>query len=227
MITIDHLSVRYEATTVLHDLSLTLDEHQVHGLVGLNGSGKTTLLDTLYGFIKPYRGKILFQGKPLVRSAIAYQESMTYFYPNITGQEYLQLFQSPTPFSAQDWQQLLQLPLDALIETYSMGMQKKLSLLSVIRLDRPIMILDEPFNGLDLEAVQVLKTIIAKLRQREKTVLLTSHILETLTDTCDCIHYLRQGRVQQSFAPNEFGELEREIAQAVREKTEDAIDRLL
>jgi len=78
-------------------------------------------------------------------------------------------------------------------------------------LDKPILILDEPFNGLDLETCKVLQIIILKLKQKQKTIIITSHILESLTSICDTIHYLDNGTIKFSRTKNEFGKLENEI----------------
>ncbi len=80
--------------------------------------------------------------------------------------------------------------------------------MGILSLNRPILILDEPFNGLDLETNSVLKQIILLLKAKNKTILITSHILETLTSICDEIHYLKAGAIQRTFTPETYTDLE-------------------
>lgn len=205
MITINSLTVAYNKLPVLDNLSLNLQTGCVHGLVGLNGSGKTTLLNTLYGFVKATKGNVLIDGEPATKKSIALLETQNYFYSNITGSEYLMLFeQSNQHFNLETAQLLFQLPLGELIENYSTGMKKKLALLAILKQDKPLIILDEPFNGLDLEAGNILKSLIPFLKEKGKTIIITSHILESLTTCCDYIHYLNNKHIERTFTANEF-----------------------
>ncbi|MCD8178448.1 MAG: ATP-binding cassette domain-containing protein [Tannerellaceae bacterium] len=206
MLIINNLTVSYEkGKNILKNISLSLQTGQVHGLVGLNGAGKTTLLNTLYGFIAPESGSVDYNGQPLKRKDIGYLEATNYFYPNMTGYEYLKLFpENRKEFNYSKWAEAFSLPLRKTTDTYSTGMCKKLALLAIIKQDKPVIILDEPFNGLDLESVQMLLLIIAQLRSEQKTLIITSHIFETLTGCCDRIHYLAKGEIQGSYQKEEF-----------------------
>lgn len=212
MIQIQDLTVSYGKNTILKNINLELQSEQIHGLIGLNGSGKTTFLNTLYGLIKPDSGKIVYETTPLHRKQIAFLPTQNFFYSRITGEEYLRLFQSQNQeFNIQDWNEIFELPLKKLIENYSTGMKKKLSLLGVLSLNRPILILDEPSNGLDLESNQILKKIILRLKETGKTVLITSHILEMLWTICDVIHHLDEKHIKNSYPKSEFHTLENQI----------------
>ena len=209
MFSIDRLVVRYGSTTVLNDLSLDLDPGQVHGLVGRNGEGKTTLLDAIFGFVHPTSGSIRYQGEPARPTALGYLRAHNYFYPKLTGREYLRIFQSKhASFDLESWGRIFDLPLDRLVDRYSTGMQKKLAFLGVLSLDRPVLMLDEPFNGLDLETNHILGKLLRTLAENGKTLILTSHVLESLTRTCDQIHLLASGTVTRSFRQSEFGDLD-------------------
>jgi ABC-2 type transport system ATP-binding protein len=163
MIAIENLSVSYGNHRVLENLSVVLPLHSVHGLVGMNGAGKTTLLNTMAGFIKPGSGTIQMKGIPLKRTDISFLETENFFYSNITGREYLGLFKSPPDVAGIDeWNRIFMLPLDQLIGSYSSGMKRKLALAGVLRQEKPVVILDEPFNGLDLESSRLLSMIIGR-----------------------------------------------------------------
>ena len=90
-------------------------------------------------------------------------------------------------------------------------MKKKLALLAVLKQDKPIFILDEPFNGLDLKTNKVLEIIIKSLKQKQKTVFVSSHIIEPLLSTCDCIHLLENGCFVKTYPKAEFGKIEDEL----------------
>lgn len=203
MIDIQQLTVAYDGKIVIEDLSLSLQSGLVHGLVGLNGSGKTTFLNTLFGFKKPISGKIFWKNQSIKRWDIAYLEAENFFYSNITGLEYLQLFSNDLS-DIDVWNELLQLPLNDLVEYYSTGMKKKLALLAVLKLNRDILILDEPFNGLDLETTELVKKIIKILRGQGRTILLTSHVFEIMMQVSDKIYLLEKGTVSVSVEKPEF-----------------------
>ncbi|MFZ4520894.1 MAG: ATP-binding cassette domain-containing protein [Bacteroidales bacterium] len=212
MIEIENLIVAYGDHRVLNGLSVAWHNKAIHGLVGMNGAGKTTLLNTMAGFLKPGSGTILMDGVSLGRTALSYLETENFFYSNITGREYLGLFSAPAVSQGIDeWNQLFRLPLDELIEGYSSGMKRKLALAGVLRQEKPLVILDEPFNGLDLEASRLLSLIIARLKERGSTVLVTSHILGSLTGICDHIHLLSNGKIVLSRDRENFANLEKEI----------------
>jgi ABC-2 type transport system ATP-binding protein len=208
MITVDGLTVRYGDVTALAGVSLALAEPRVHGIIGRNGAGKTTFLDALYGLVRPSAGGVLRDGAPLPRADVGYLPAQPHFYPRLTGREYLAVFRTgPGGFDVEEWNAVFELPLERLVETYSLGMRKKLALMGVLSLGRPVLLLDEPYNGLDLETNQVLGRLLRALAGAGKTVIVTSHVLGTLTDGCDEIHLLAAHRFARSFGPDEFGGL--------------------
>lgn len=228
MITIDNLHLSYGDTSVINNLNLNIETGTVHGLVGLNGSGKTTLLSSMYGLKRADRGSMSFNGEPLRRSMIGYLETGNFFYSRITGREYLELFKIQNPsFKIDDWNSLFELPLKNFIESYSTGMKKKLAFLGIIAMDKPILILDEPFNGIDLETTQTLKLIIMALKQCSKTIIITSHILESLTSICDSISYLKDKNIKNTFGKDHFKEIEATIFGAFNKENSKRIQNLL
>jgi len=227
MITIKDLTVSYEKPQkVINGLSLSLGEDTIHGIVGLNGSGKTTLLNTLYGLKKPDAGEIRRDGSPLTKKQMSYLVTENFFYSNITGREYLGLFINQA-FDEDKWNQLILLPLDQIIDGYSTGMKKKLALLGILKQDKLIMILDEPFNGLDIETCRVIRSILLRLREKGKTIVITSHIIETLTNLCDFIHFLEKGVIKISHGKAGFNAFEREIFESIENRNVQMIDDLM
>jgi ABC-2 type transport system ATP-binding protein len=90
-------------------------------------------------------------------------------------------------------------------------MKKKLALLAVIKEDKPIYLLDEPFNNLDIESCKILELIVMQLKEKGKTVFISSHIMDTLLPICDCIHLLEAGEFKKRFDKNEFACIEEEL----------------
>lgn len=210
MLSINHLSFSYEENLVLENVSFEVKNGEILGILGLNGAGKSTLLNLVAGFLPLAQGTIQFQNAPLSKQSIAMLETHNYFYPHLTAQEYLHIFiKKEKLVDIQAWATMLDIPLNQEIENFSTGMKKKLALLSILILDRPVMIFDEPFNGLDLESSFLLKEIILKLKAKGKIILLTSHVLETLTGICDRILWLKKGNVECIFEYDSFGSIEK------------------
>lgn len=212
MISVIKIEKSFGDKTVLNNLNYDFTLSKIHGIIGLNGAGKTTFFNILSTFLKQDSGKILFDEKNITRYDIAFLETVNFFYSNITGKEYLEIFPSTNlQFDLENINKLLKLPLDEIIETYSTGMKKKLALLAIIKQDKPIYIFDEPYNGLDLETNMALEIIIKNLRKKEKTVFVSSHILSPLISVCDEIHLLQQGNFIKNYTKENFDSIEKEL----------------
>lgn len=228
MISVEGLTVRYGSTRVLNGVELAAAGARVHGLIGRNGAGKTTLLEAMYGFVRPKSGTMRFRGEPLRRHHIGYLPAESHFYPKITGREHLGIFRpGGGGFDAEGWNRVFELPLDHLVESYSLGMRKKLALMGVLALARPVLVLDEPFNGLDLETNQILLRLLRELAGAGSTVLVTSHVLGSLTGGCDEIHLLSAGRIARSFLPPDFGSIESSLLDGETVRKLESIERLV
>ena len=205
MLSIEQLYFSYKNEPVLEALSVDLQQGNIHGILGPNGSGKTTLLHILAGRLAPDSGRVTFKDQQLMHRSVAYLETNPHFYPLITGREYLNLFALQNPdFSLDKWNELFDLPLNRLIETYSSGMKKKLAIMGVIALDRPVMLLDEPFNNLDVDANQLISKVLQLLAEKGKLVLMTSHVIEILTAMTHYIHVLDNGSIKETVPPQAF-----------------------
>jgi ABC-2 type transport system ATP-binding protein len=226
MITIDNLNISYNTNKkVINNLNLSLRERLIHGIVGLNGAGKTTLLNALFGLKKMDSGSIWIDNQKINKKSVAFLFTENYFYSNITGREYLNLLKNQE-FDIEQWNKLFSLPLDSIVNGYSNGMKKKLALLGILKQDKPLMILDEPFNGLDIEACRIIRMILLRLKEKNKTIIITSHIIETLTSLCDYIHYLENGRITYSKDKNGFSDFERKVFEKIENENIKLINKL-
>jgi len=226
MIIVNNLQVTYSGNIILNQLSTSFMLNQIHGIVGLNGSGKTTFLNTLYGLKQPDQGNISFQNRRLLKSDMAYLVTENFFYSNITGYEYLSLYNNKK-FDLAGWNSLFNLPLDTIIDNYSTGMKKKLALMGILKQDKKIIILDEPFNGLDIESVSIVRLILLQLKELQYTIILTSHSIETLTNLCDYIFYLDKGKINSTISREHFPEFQQLLYQNIESKNQSSITNLL
>ncbi len=227
MITINNLTISYNKNkNVIDNLNLSLEQGLIHGIVGLNGAGKTTFLNTLYGLKKMDSGTICMDNKSINKKNVSYLVTENYFYSNITGREYLNLFKNTT-FDIENWNKLFSLPLDSIVDGYSTGMKKKLALLGVLKQDKSFIILDEPFNGLDIETCRIIRMILLRLKEKNKTIIITSHIIETLTNLCDFIHYLESGSIKYSKDKSGFSDFERDVFEKIENNNMEIINELM
>jgi ABC-2 type transport system ATP-binding protein len=174
--------------------------------------------------LKPDKGVLTLDSHALSIKDTAYLETVNYFYPGITGNEYLKIFrQTNAAFNLNQLQDYFKLPLNDLIENYSTGMKKKLALLGTLKQDRPIYILDEPFNGLDLETNKILEIIITTLQQKNKTVFVSSHIIEPLLTVCDKIHLLENGLFVKNYGKDNFNQIDEELFGKLKQEAKGII----
>lgn len=206
MLEIKNINVTFKNQKVLNDLHLSIEEGCILGILGKNGAGKTTLFESLYQSLK-FSGNITWNNERLQRKMVSYLETENYFYPYITGEEYLSYFASAKETEISKVIEKFNLPLKKYVQYYSSGMKKKLALIGMLMLDKPINILDEPFNGVDFEGVHILYDIIRQLKFENKIVMISSHIIETLFHTCDKIAVLQNGKIEKIYGREDFDQL--------------------
>lgn len=228
MLEIKNLAVSYGKNEVLKNVNLTFASGMIHGVLGINGAGKSTLFNTIYGFKKPNAGSAQFQNRTIQNGDIGFMETSCYFYPMMTGFEYLKLLGIQNQdFDINKWNELFELPLHEYVENYSTGMKKKLAFIGVIAMDRPILILDEPFNGVDIESNEKLLQLLIRLKSTNKIIIIASHIIESVTRICDRINLLENGIIKTTFEKAEFPILEKELKDSIKLKIDDVLEGLV
>lgn len=206
---IQNLSVSYGNKTVFENVNFSVNLGGIVGFVGRNGAGKTTFFNLLAGLHDLNKGSIHFP-EGISKQDIGFLQTENYHYPMMNGSEYLNLcsYASGNEKPELDMlNQVFQLPLFNAIESYSSGMKKKLFLFGLLLQKKDILILDEPYNGLDLESSLLLNKIIKILNTNGKTIILSSHIMGSLTNICDSIFMINAGEFQ-NFEKGEFEQLE-------------------
>lgn len=224
MITLQHISKQYGTKEVLKDISLQFEAGKVYGIVGENGAGKTTLFRCIAG-LESYEGHIHADLQPL-KNHLGFLLTEPYFFPKITGMEYIRFLCNARGINIPDIEQrnIFDLPLQQYASTYSTGMKKKLALTAILLQNNSYFILDEPFNGVDIQSNIIITGIIQRLKELNKTVIISSHIFSTLHDTCDQIHLLSHGSLVKTAGKEDFDKLEMEMKETV---IGDKIDKLL
>lgn len=212
MIQINDLSFSYNEKVVLNNVKISFEVNLVHGIVGLNGCGKTTFFNVLSGFLSQEKGTIELNGQKIKKNDIAYIDAESFFYPKLTGMEFLSVFpKTNMNYNEFELAKIFDLPLNEFIDSYSTGMKKKILIISQLKQDKKIFILDEPFNGLDIESNKTLQIIIELLNNKNKTIFIASHIIEPLYKTCHKIHHLKNSTFIKSYTTENFNTIEAEV----------------
>tara|TARA_A100001388_G_scaffold230421_1_gene182496 strand:+ start:842 stop:1522 length:681 start_codon:yes stop_codon:yes gene_type:complete len=214
MIKIKGLGKYYGKNEVLKGINMEFSRGKVYGIVGENGAGKTTLFRCIAG-LESYNGEIISEIQPL-KNHLGLLLTDPFFFSKITGKEYIRLLcnaRNKKNINI-DQKNIFDLPLNQYASTYSTGMKKKLAITAILLQENECFILDEPFNGVDIQSNIILTEIILKLKELNKTVLVSSHIFSTLSDTCDEIHLLRKGEQIKSVQKVNFKFLEQEMKES-------------
>ena len=205
MIEIKNVSKSFGEIQAVSQVSLTLKEQNVFGMLGTNGAGKSTLLRMMAGVMRPDEGEILIDGEnvwdnPEAKRKIFYISDDQFFFPNTTAEKMADVYSVYYPgFDRRRFMKfLLRFGLDGerKIQTFSKGMKKQLSLLLGICANVSYLLCDETFDGLDPVMRQGIKGIFAKeIDEKGLTPVIASHNLRELEDICDHLGLLHKGGV--------------------------------
>lgn len=213
MLKIEHLTKTYGAKKAVDDLSLHIRPGEIYGFIGHNGAGKTTTLKAVAGILQPDAGDIQIDGTVLRTDPLACKKKLAYIpdnpdlYEFMTGIGYLNFVADIYGVSAADRSARIRRYGDAFaltddlaqpISAYSHGMKQKLAVISALLHEPRLIIMDEPFVGLDPKASHILKTIMRELCDRGGAIFFSTHVLEVAEKLCDKVAIIKQGQLIRS-----------------------------
>lgn len=206
-IEIKNVTKKIDKEMVLNDISLSLNSGTIYGLVGRNGSGKSMLLKTICGFVKPDKGYVIVNGEDIYKNntfpknTAALIERPNYL-PELTGFENLKMLASINK-KIDDTEILNTLKKvnlldekDKKFKKYSLGMKQKLGIAQVLMENPDIMILDEPFNGLEEESANKIRKILLEEKEKGKLIIIATHIKEDIDELCNVIFHIDKGKIK-------------------------------
>ncbi len=200
----------YSGIPAVEDVSFVARSGEITGYLGPNGSGKSTTLKMITGLIEPTKGAILFGGERIQREPLRYKQRFGYvpeephLYSHLSGLEYLtmvtQLRDLPAHAAREKIDGLLRLfslhgDRHLPISSYSKGMRQKVLLSAALLHNPDLILLDEPFSGLDVNSALVMRSLIRECARRGKVVLFSSHELETVERVCSHVVILHHGKI--------------------------------
>lgn len=205
MLNITIIKKKYSQNVVLQNATMNIPKAGIYGLVGKNGQGKTTLFKCILG-LENYEGSCTFQDKKIDLRNVGWCPAEPMIYDELTAMEFVQFYKDLLNIKEKFTTNLFDVPNDRLIKEFSTGMKKKAYLNAVFQTNYEIYILDEPFNGLDLEANHQL---MHYLTQKAKTsvVIISSHIMDILYNNCEQI-FIVQNKGVAKFEKSNFDTIE-------------------
>ena len=202
------LSKQFGKEKILKNITQNFEDGKIHGLVGFNGSGKTVLLKCICGFLKPSRGKIYVYGKEIGKD-VDFPEDLGLlienpgFLGNYSGMKNLKMLADlRKKISKEDIKRVItSVGLDwknkKPVSKYSMGMRQRLAIAQAIMENPKLLILDEPFNGLDKSMAEKIRILIKGLRVEGRTIFLVSHNIVDIESLCDTVFEMDAGKIKQ------------------------------
>jgi ABC-2 type transport system ATP-binding protein len=183
----------FGSKTVLENINITIQENGIYGIVGKNGQGKTTFFKCLLS-LTPFEGAINFENQILKSQKIAWCPTEPALYEELTAAEFYDFYSELTSSTSNKTETVFDVTKNQLIKDFSTGMKKKTYLNAVFQNDYPIYLLDEPFNGLDLESNYILVQYL-KEKSKNSIILISSHILEILYANCETIFVINDRKI--------------------------------
>ncbi|HUI55784.1 MAG TPA: ABC transporter ATP-binding protein [Bryobacteraceae bacterium] len=207
------LTKRYGAVLAVRDVSLSIRSGEILGVLGPNGAGKSTIVKMVTGLLEPTQGAVLFRGERIGRELSGFKRSLGYvpeqpeLYGFLTGWEYLDLVATLRRLDRRSFRDKASAMLegftlygarDTPIGSYSKGMRQRIVLIAALMHDPDLLVLDEPFSGLDVTSALVMRRVIGMLAARGKAVFFSSPVLEQAEKLCSHLVVLKGGAVVAS-----------------------------
>ncbi len=213
MLSIKGLTKRYGTKTAVDHLDLHISPGEIYGFIGRNGAGKTTTLKSCCGILRFDEGEILIGGKSIKKQPLECKQMMAYIpdnpdlYEFMTGIKYLNfigdIYRIPADVRQQrirEYGDMFELTQDLAqpVKEYSHGMKQKLALISALIHDPGLVLMDEPFVGLDPKASFLLKDVMRKICDRGGAIFFSTHVLDVAEKLCDKIAIIKDGKLVES-----------------------------
>ena len=210
MLRIEHYTKIYGDKVAVDDLSLHIQKGEIYGFIGHNGAGKTTTLKACCGLLKPDRGEIFIDGVSVAKDPIGAKKLLAYIpdnpdlYEFMSGIKFLNFIADVYGVTAEEreerireYGELLGLTDDLAqpISAYSHGMKQKLALIAALVHAPKLIIMDEPFVGLDPVASHELKQLMRRMCDNGAAIFFSTHVLETAEKLCDKVAIIKEGRL--------------------------------
>ena len=211
MIEIKNVSKSYDGKVkALNDISFKIDNGEIFAFIGHNGAGKTTMIKSLVGILDFDSGDILINGKSIKKEPIECKREMAYvpdnpdLYENMTGLDFINFIFDIYDVSLEDrkvniekYSKMFEMDgkLGSDISSFSHGMKQKVALIAALSHNPDVLIMDEPFVGLDPKAVFDMKEVMHKMAKEGKTIFFSTHILDVAEKLCDRVAIIKKGEI--------------------------------
>ena len=206
MIEVKNVNVTIGKNEILQDISAVFETGKIHGLIGRNGSGKTVLMKCICGFMKPTSGAVFVGGKQIGKEVDFAPDTGVIietpgFVPFYSGYRNLKILAGLNhKIGKEEIEEAMRTvgldpKLKRHVKKYSLGMRQRLGIAQAIMEKPKLLILDEPFNGLDKEGVEQMRTYFLELKKQGVTILLSSHTSEDIKLLCDTVTEMEKGKI--------------------------------
>lgn len=244
MLEVKNMTGGYANLPVLKDVSFTVADGELVGLIGLNGAGKSTTIKEIIGLLTPYQGEVFIDGESLQGNMESYRKKIGFIpetpslYEELTLKEHLEVVAMAYDL---DWdaafkraERLLDIfrlteKLDWFPVQFSKGMKQKVMLVCAFMVAPSLLIVDEPFLGLDPVAIQDLIDLLAEEKARGVSILMSTHVLDSAEKMCDRFVILHQGQVRAqgdlASLRQEFGQQEASLNDIYLALTKEGVER--
>jgi ABC superfamily ATP binding cassette transporter, ABC protein len=202
MLQAKNLSKKYNGKTALDHVNVEMGDGKIYAFLGPNGSGKTTFMKIIASLTKQSEGELLLDGKALSiksRADVAYLPTETHAYPFMTvgefGEYYKTFFKDFDEIRYKSWVERMKIPFRTPFKVLSSGMDKKVRVAATLAREAKVLILDEPFNGVDLLAREEIEKMILEVMSDNRTIILSSHLVEEVESYVNFALFFNEGRL--------------------------------